>query len=339
MAKSKELLNISDTIIEKYGNIAIPASQLKDEQGIHISTGLIGLDIALNGGILEGTWTHIGGMAKVGKSSLCLTFAASAQKAGKTVYYIDVEGRIKDSLLSCIDGLNKEKLVIIRAKDKILNAEDYLSVIESTLRDDPGCVVFLDSIAVMANESEMASEMGEMQRASIPKLMYKLLRKIAPIFPTTKSTLVTITHMQANPTGYGSPFREVGGNAANYGASYWMTCISATKVEKNGKSIGKDAKFKILAVADGPPDAEPIIPVRFGKGCDKYADMAQVAEDTGLIIRSGAWYEIKLDDFKKDGKYLKVQGIDGVIKTLESEKGIFDALNRKIREIYFGKEK
>ncbi len=331
---------VAKSIKEKYGDICIPANQLAENHGVFIPTGLTGLDIALNGGVREGTWWHIGGLPKTGKSSLILTMAASAGNTlGKNTYYFDIENRLQDELVNCIEGIDRSKLMVIKAKGKVLTAEEWLSMVESTLKDDPGCICVIDSVAMLATEAEMASEMTDMSRASIPKLMYKLARKIAPVLPSTKSTLITITHLQANPTGYGSPFREVGGNAANYAASYWMTCISASKVEKDGKMIGKDSKFKILATATGAPDAEPIIPIRFGRGCDKYVDLAIIAEDVGLIVKGGSWYEFKIEEAKKDGKNLKVQGIDGVCAALQADPALFAVLDKKIREIAFGKEK
>lgn len=342
MAKAIEtsFADISESIIKKYGEIAMPASMLVEHTGEYISSSLLGMDIGLNGGIREGTWVHIAALPKTGKTSFCLGLAASAQKMGKNVYWVDVEGRLQTELLDCIDGLDKEKMQVIKSSiDKVLSAEDYLSIIETLLTDDPGCVVFLDSLAVLCPEVELAAEMNEMQRATVPKLMYKFLRKISPILSTTKSNFVSITHLQANPSGYGSPFKEVGGYASNYGASYWMMGISSKKVEVGGKNVGKDTTFRIMATSSGPPDAEPVVPVRYGRGCDKYADMARIAEEMGFVKKGGAWYEVLLEDFKKDGKYPKLQGEANLVKYLEDNKDAFDMLDKNIRTLVFGNKK
>ena len=53
------------------------------------------IDMALGEGVPEGTWSIFSGPPKSGKTSLALTIAANAQKAGKFVYFYNVEGRIK----------------------------------------------------------------------------------------------------------------------------------------------------------------------------------------------------------------------------------------------------
>mgnify|MGYP003417790024 CR=1 FL=1 len=337
---STELSEIVEELNKQYGDIIIPGGRLVEKSGNYISTGLLGMDIALNGGIREGTWVHIGSLPKTGKTSFCLNIVASAQKMGKNVYFVDVEGRLQTELLDCIDGLNKDTLKVIKSgEDKILSAEDYLSIIEKLLKDDPGCVVILDSLAVLCPEVELASEMNEMQRATVPKLMYKFLRKISPMLSTAKSTFISITHLQANPSGYGSPFKEVGGYASNYGASYWLMGISSSKVEgPDGKQIGKDTKFRIMATASGPPDAEPIVPVRYGRGCDKYVDMARISEEMGFIKKAGAWFEVQLPELKKEGKLPKLQGEAKLVKYLEETPEAFELLNSTIRDLVFAKK-
>lgn len=327
--------SIRDTLEEKFGKIVTDGGMLKANVGKFISTGLVGMDIALNGGIREGTIVHIGGVQKNGKTTLCLHILAQAQAMGKTTYMVDVEGRLQPELLACIAGLDPEKVIIIKsAPGEVMAAEKYLEILEVILRDDPGCVVVVDSIAALCPEVEMASNMTDQQRATVPKLMAKFLRKIAQILPSSKSTLITITHMQANPTGYGSPFKSVGGNSVEYFASYLLTNISAVTVkDKNEKVIGKNSTFKITAVANGSPGGEPVLPIRFGRGCDKHADLFTIASDLGVIKASGAWYSIEIDSLKgEDGKYPKLQGEAKTCAFLEDPK-VFDTVAKEVKAL------
>lgn len=340
MAKKQEvqvddISSLSSSLKEKYGDIIVTGNFIQENKRPIISTGLVGLDIAFNGGVRQGSIWHIGGQAKSGKTTLVLTFAAQAQKFGCPVYFIDVEGRLQPELLACIEGLDPSKLNIIRSsKERLLTAENYLAIIETILKDEESPVIILDSIAALCTENELAGEMESQSRAELPKIMYKFLRKIQQIVPSSKSILISITHLQANPTGYGSPFREVGGNAIQYGASYWMDCLSAPTVEEDGKKVGKDSKFKILAVANGAPDGEPIIPIRYGRGCDKYVDMARVAQELSFIAKGGSWYTFTHPDIKtEDGKPVKVQGEGGICRYLKENPAMYDLLNAEIRKL------
>lgn len=327
--------SIRGTLEDKFGKIIFSGQELKENIGRCVSTGLVGMDIALNGGVREGTIFHIGGITGSGKTSFSLSFLAEASRIGKNIYYVDVEGRLQPELLKCISGLDIKKINIIKStKEDQLTAEKYIEIIESLIRDDPGCVVILDSLAALCPEAELAAEITDQQRATIPKLMAKFLRRMAQIIPSTGSILVTLTHMQANPSGYGSPFRETGGNSIQFFASYWMNCISSTKVEdKTGKTIGKDSKFRLHKVATGPPDGEPQLFIRFGKGCDKYMDLFKIACDIGIIKATGAWYTIELDSLKDEGgKLPKLQGENKVCAFLEDPK-VFDTVAKEVKAL------
>lgn len=330
---------ILKSLNEKYPGIAFDGEFLKQHTGRKISTGLISLDIALNEGIMEGTITHISGLTKSGKSSLCLTIAAEFQKVGKHVYYIDAEGRLQRALIDCVPGLNPTApfFNIIRSSmETLLTAEQILGVIETILKDDPGSLIILDSLAALSSETEISGEMADMQRANIPKLMYKFLRKTAPLIHPTKSNLISITHMQANPTGYGSPFREVGGNAIQYFASNWMMCTSSSEIkDKENKSVGKDSKFKMKAVADGAPDAEVIVPIRYGRACCKVTDLFNILTELGVISAAGSWFKIELDSLKTpEGEFPKFQGQEKVCNYL-SDPAIFDTCRTYILSVVF----
>lgn len=339
MAKdeSKQIDKIIESINDKYGtNVVVSGDFLREHSGCAVSTGMIGWDIALHGGIKEGTITHIGGLTASGKTTLCLNIAVQAQKLGKNVYYVDVEGRVQDELLDCIEGIDKSKLRFIRSsREKFLTAEEYLSIIEDIIKDDPGCVIILDSLAALCPEAEFTTEMSEMQRATMPKLMYKFLRKVAQIIPPNKTIFISITHMQANPSGYGSPLKDVGGNGIQFFASYWLICMSSTDIDgKDGKKVGKESKFKVKKVANGSPGAEPILYITFGKGCDKYADICKIAEDIGILTKGGAWYTLELDALKDaSGKYPKMQGMENMKTYLQDNPKSYTMLAEKIKEM------
>ena len=54
------------------------------------------IDIALGGGIKEGSWLTLTGDPKSGKTTTAMQIAANCQKEGRPIIYLDVEGRLKD---------------------------------------------------------------------------------------------------------------------------------------------------------------------------------------------------------------------------------------------------
>ena len=78
---------VSNQINKKYGNIIESGSEvlasLENFETIGISPAL---DIALGGGLREGSCVVMTGDPKTGKTTTALYFAAKAQKKGKNVF-------------------------------------------------------------------------------------------------------------------------------------------------------------------------------------------------------------------------------------------------------------
>lgn len=336
MAKKEKLeikiASIEDSINTKYkSNVAMTAVDLEEQDYKFIPTSL-GMDIALNGGFLEGTIMNLGGIPKAGKTTLCLEIMKNAMAMGKEVYYVDVEARLQPSLINCIAGLDKSKLHIIKSTDeKFLTAEDFLQIIMDLFKSKSGILVVLDSLAALCPESAFSTEMAEGSRmAAIPTLMYKFLR-LSSIIQAKKSNLITITHLQSNPGGYGSPLREVGGNAIQFFGSYLLRCQSAGEVPKDGdeRKTGKESIFKVAAVATGKPASKFTFYIRYGNGYDRAKDIATLAEEIGLVTKAGAWYK-----FTPEGKdEVSCQGLENFIEYLKENKEIADLLEKQIREL------
>src|SRR3954462_8721717 len=87
-------LKLALAAIEKtYGKEALMRLGEKATEKIEvIPTGAIALDLAIGvGGIPRGRVIEIYGPESSGKSTLCMTIVAQAQKAGGTAAYIDAE--------------------------------------------------------------------------------------------------------------------------------------------------------------------------------------------------------------------------------------------------------
>lgn len=325
MSKASE---ISQILKKKYGDVVIQAVNLASVEGRVIPTTL-GLDLALNGGMPEGIIMNVSGWSKCGKTTLVLTIAANAQKFGKRVYYLDVEGRLRTDLLKCIDGLDVDNFEVIRSsKDKILSAEDYINIATDLTKNDPGCLIILDSITTLCPEDTLNGMAGESKRlAGVPSLMYEFLRKMTAILPVTLGNIITLAHLQDNPSAYGGP-KEGGGNAIQYYSSIRLICHSAPEVPKTGRpKIGKDSIFKVTASALGPPSGEAVIFIRYGRGCDKYEDLVYVAIEMGLVEQKAAWYYYGEEKF---------QGKETLVNTLRENSDMYSQLEADVRKMVLG---
>ena len=328
---------LEKNIKKDYGDVMFDVSKLFDMDGKVIPVTL-SMDIALNGGWQEGTIGMIAGVSGSGKSTLCLIIAASAQKHGKKVYYIDAENRLQASLLTTIEGLDTspEKFQIIAStKDKLLMGEDYLNILVNILTHEEDAVIILDSIAALGSETTFSSQIGESkQMLTIPKQMYEMLRKACQLVRPKRHILIGITHVQASPDMYNrNP--EVGGKSWPYLSTYRVTCLSSTEVPKDDPiKTGRESKFRIYKTALGPGTGEGILYIKHKAGYDRVTDVFNKAEELGFISKAGSWYSADLLSGKQ-----KIQGTTAFCEYLRLNPKDLDALEQEIRDLVFEKEK
>ena len=104
MSKTKKITGkfsedaVSNSIVSKYGDVVRSGTEVL--QNIN-SLGVIGispaLDIALGGGLREGSVVVMTGDPKSGKTTTALHFAAKCQKLNKRIIYINTEPILETS--------------------------------------------------------------------------------------------------------------------------------------------------------------------------------------------------------------------------------------------------
>lgn len=330
-----ESLNIKDYLIK--------GSQLNEQDG-KVCRSTISVDIALNGGIPEGTNVLISGVPKLGKTTFSLYFACRALKhdPNKQVFFFDAEGRLRSDLLNQIEGMDLNRFNIIKSNQgKILSAEDFLNLILSTLKDYPKCICILDSIASLAPKSELESLIGDSGRmANMASLMYKVFRHTSQVLSVTKSTFIALTHLVANPNpGPGKKSFAVGGNAMKYGASVNLEGTYKEDIKVKEQIIGQLAHFKVIASALGPPGAEICLPIIYGKTVDRVWDIVNVCLELGLITKGGPWYQYssQLINICPTLTDKKEQGQDNLISKLKSTPEIIDQIEKYLYDTVLNK--
>lgn len=332
--KVEKMDSVSDSITKKYGKVCLDFDTLKEEQGRVIPLTL-SLDIALNGGIQEGTSVTFSGITGSGKTTLSLTLAANAMRLDpqKRYIHVDAENRLNTSILKTIPGLDLDRITIVRsAKNAILHAEDNMNIMEEWITSESNILMTCDSIAALIPASAASNGMGESkQRTAIQQLLYDFLRRVSPKLMVQKSNLVMLTHTQDNPTPYGGP-KEYGGNAQKFFSSTRLMCLSSKEFPDDGiKKEGRISKFKILKAGLTSCGNEADFPILYGKGYYREHDLISVAELMGLVEQSGSWYELAFDDVKE-----KIQGKDSLIEFLTNTQEVADKLEVKIRSLAFG---
>jgi|APGre2960657404_1045060.scaffolds.fasta_scaffold18308_4 recombination protein RecA len=298
MAKKKESATESvglALLTKKYGNVIRTGAEIFDRNknlvSIPVSTSF---DNALNGGILEGTWTVLSGPPKGGKSTWCLQVIANAQKIGKKAFYVDAECRLKNYNLSGIKDLDQNMLQVIGPDDdqEMLAAEDVFTIIESIVKDpaNKGCVLVLDSISSLLPRSEMDAEISGTLRANLPKTITHWGKKIAQKITSNKIALIIITHYITNTSGYGKKNVADSGTYIQYQASNRIDFLKTEDWLENETKVGIKITAEIDCSGNGAVGGVITSYIRFGTGIDSVKEILELGEAYGIIIKAGAWF-------------------------------------------------
>lgn len=316
---------IKKKLKKEYGDVFIAPSFILDKKRTILSVSPK-LDIALNGGVPTGTWGIVSGKSKLGKSTLALSLCAEAQKpenGGRMCYYLDVEHRLEKKNLKGIPGLmyDEEHLQIITSrKNNILNAEQYLTIAETLLKNEESIVLVIDSASALCTAKEYSAEMSATGRNEGPKLLAQFTRKLGNIVPVQDSLVIIIQHMIANTSGYGSPFMEDGGNKIVYQSDFKLRGTGWSKWEEDDKQIGQVNSWEVVYSALGQPNGKVESYLRFGSGIDKVWELIEIGCDLGIIEKAGAWFNlaylktpVKVQGQKKVWQHLKDNEADRIM--------------------------
>lgn len=345
MAKRRSKIedeSLDEFLIRMHGKgiIATAADALPPRSKDVLFTPL-SLDIALNGGIPDGTICLVTGKAKCGKTTLCLELLKNAQLLERPTFYINIERRCTPALLSTIQGLDPNKLQVIPHQiDKPLTAEDYLNIIERISKTKEKAVVVIDSIAALSTMTEQEDQIGSNRDMAGPaKLLSAFFRRAQQIVDSKNVILIFISQMMSNREPRGPKYIEKGGLAIQYACSVWIKVGYTKQWERNSETNapdGHDMFITIQSSALGRPFLPCILPLRYGIGIDIVRDIVTTAENLGLIEKAGTWYSIPM--FSNNNDPPKFQGLAKLSNFLKDNSDKLKQLETEIRNIVFQQE-
>lgn len=341
MSKEKKKVDLSnDKAIQKaFGKVISRGSEListkKTLKPVSVSPAL---DLALNGGLLEGSWTVVSGDPKTGKSTTCLQVCKNAQDEGRPVIYIDGESRLKAYNLVGIEGLDLEKIQIVHSPEdgESLSAEDFLDIAESLMKrpENNGAVCVIDSCSSLVPRAELEESASASLRATLPKLLSHWVKKNAQTVVKNKINVLIITHYITNTSGYGKVKVPDCGVMVQYQADTRLDISKIEPWEENNKKIGQLVHWKINCSSMGSSGVECISYIKYNKGIDKEKEIIELAESFGIIEKAGAWYTIPfLGEEHGFTESPKFQGQSKIYDFLVERKDIFKLIKIKVKEM------
>jgi recombination protein RecA len=285
-----------------------------------ISSGALTLDLALGGGLPKGRVIEIYGPESSGKTTLALHAVAEVQKTGGIAAYVDAEHALDPTYAAAL-GVDIVNLFISQPD----TGETALEIVDQLVRSAAVDIVVIDSVAALVPRAEIEGDMGDAHVGLQARLMSQALRKITGNIGKSGCTVIFLNQLrQKIGVSYGNPETTTGGNALKYYASIRLDIRRIQTLKKGTEEFGNRVKVKVAKNKVAPPFRIAEFDIIFGKGISTLGCVIDLAEETGIINRRGAWYSYNGDNI--------AQGRDNTIKYMEENAEVAKNIQQQVRE-------
>ncbi|WP_456401220.1 recombinase RecA [Persephonella sp.] len=326
-AKKKALESALAQIEKKFGKGSIMTLSSAGEKTVDvIPSGSLTLDIATGiGGIPKGRVIEIYGPESSGKTTLTLHIIAETQKMGGKAVFIDAEHAFDPKYAEAI-GVNLEDLIISQPD----YGEQALEIAETLIRSGVIDVIIIDSVAALVPKAELEGDIEDSNVGLHARLMSKAMRVLKGAVNKSNTSLILINQIREKVgVMFGNPETTTGGRAIKFFSDMRLE-VRKKDIKDSGEKVGSRVKVKVVKNKLAPPFKEAEFDVIYGEGISKEGELLDLAEEMGLIRKSGAWYSY--------GSMKIGQGREKAREYLRTNLDIAKEIEEKIREKFFSTE-
>src|SRR6476646_2829363 len=319
--KLKALKLTIDKIEKDFGKGSVMMmNERADTQGEVISTGSVGLDVALGiGGLPKGRVVEIYGPESSGKTTIATHVIAEAQKKGGMCAIIDAEHAFDSSYARKL-GVDVDNLLISQPD----YGEQGLEIADRLILSGALDVVVIDSVAALVPKGELEGEMGDSKMGLQARLMSQALRKLTATISKTTTICIFINQLREKiGVMFGNPETTTGGNALKFYASVRLDIRRMTQIKDGDEAIGNRVKVKVVKNKVAPPFRTAEFDIVFGEGISKIGEIIDMGVELGIVQKSGSWFSYNSDKLG--------QGRDAVKQLLTDNPELANEIEIKIR--------
>ena len=296
------------------------------DKGAHMQiettpTGCLSLDMALGlGGVPKGRIIEVYGPESSGKTTVALHMVAEVQKRGGIAGFIDAEHAL-DPVYAKNIGVDIDNLYISQPD----NGEQALEITETMVRSGAVDIIIVDSVAALVPKAEIEGDMGDSHVGLQARLMSQALRKLTAVTSKSNCTVIFMNQLREKiGVMFGNPETTTGGRALKFYSSIRLDVRRVETLKQGGEMVGNRTKIKVVKNKIAPPFKEAEFDIMFGEGISREGDILDLAVNTGVVNKSGAWYAYNGD---KIG-----QGRENAKTYLRQNAAVCQEIEERVRE-------
>ena len=330
--KRAKLLAMQKDFAKKYGDKKSIRLGTEVENVQPMSTGILGLDLALGKPMPRGRLVSIAGTESSCKTTTALTTIATEMKNDPTAfaYYCDVEQALDPEYAEAL-GVDLTRLVV----DSDSVGEQALTKLRDSIASGLYSIAVLDSTnAICASKQEeetiSATDMGIRARllsATYPQLVNACGK--------TNTLLIVIEQIRKKiGVMFGNPETNTVGEAGRFYMTQRLMMRRQTKVEEEGGiAVSNEVKCSVIKNKVSPPFRKCDLVCIYGQGFDRVTDTANLAIQLDVVQDKGHSYKKGTDEEKK------WKSKDEFIKYLSANEDFYEEIRKVTLDKYNNSDK
>jgi len=292
-----------------------------------ISTGSLGLDIALGaGGLPMGRVVEIYGPESSGKTTLTLEVIAEAQRNGKVCAFVDAEHAL-DPIYAEKLGVNINELLVSQPD----TGEQALEICDMLTRSGAIDVIVVDSVAALTPKAEIEGDMGDSHMGLQARMLSQAMRKLTGNLKQSNTMLIFINQIRMKiGVMFGNPETTTGGNALKFYASVRLDIRRIGAVKQGDEIVGNETRVKVVKNKIAPPFKQVEFQILYGEGINSLGELIDLGVKNNMVEKAGAWYSY-------NGERIG-QGKANATKFLNENPEMAKDIDGRLRELFLSKK-
>lgn len=297
-----------------------------------VKSGSVVLDSILGGGIPRGVFILLSSDSGLGKSTGALHVSKAYCIQNKRVLYLDFESGVNLAQLNSM-GLAKFRYAPVTNPDgnfflfQIQTFREADKILDELVENVD--LVVIDSATAILTEKVKESSSEDVLPGIDSRVMATFLKRHKSTSTRAGTSWIIVNQLRTKiAMGYGQQTAEVeaGGKALKFYPDIRLTMKKAYKgtLERTEQTAVGEQKVPFGAICEikavknryERPEIPLKLAIIFGKGISNEYAYYDFLEQRGKIVKSGAWYTIKLGDSPK------VQGMNGVIDWINTNRSL-----------------